>query len=441
MEKTSTTITIEILQILKQNGVQINNIKKNLCDRKSTEKSSSFLKDIKQGEINIIDIIKRYNLNPYYKIVSKIDTLIDCYNGKIPGYTNFTEDERKMVDDLGLDTEKKDSIDYSLEILETLVENGVNLFQIITTLKGNNRVKNTLLKEIEQPGIDIEEIIGKNALNPNLSIGYIIARLNKYYNNPSKSKMSDEQIERFKKLGMIENTSAIDCDLSILRVLHENGVDLPNAQKNSKQIYENKRTLRLGDINQRGIDIEKIIKENNLEPDIRIGSIITYLVALYKEGEKSILNDEQKRCIEGLGILKTKKSMLTETLDILEVLKENGIDLEKINLHAGKGVIKDTLLKDIRQTGIDIMKIIRENNLDPNENMCYRISVLSGVYKGTVNRKITPEERKRAEELGFIRDILANKERQQQELQIKHTEAKRLRDMAQAMIEGSQEEK
>ena len=54
-----------------------------------------------------------------------------------------------------------------------------------------------------------------------------------------------------------------------------------------------------------------------------------------------------------------------ELQTILKILKENGIDINRIPVRNGKDneYIK---LKDITQTGIDILEIIDKNNLNPN---------------------------------------------------------------------------
>ena len=67
------------------------------------------------------------------------------------------------------------------------------------------------------------------------------------------------------------------------------------------------------------------------------------------------------------------------------------------------------MLKEISQEGIDIKKIIEENNLDENFNYGSKIKMLRGAYNGTEKSPITKEERKITEILGLVKKERSSK--------------------------------
>ena len=111
--------------------------------------------------------------------------------------------------------------------------------------------------------------------------------------------------------------------------------------------------------------------------------------------------EEEKKELEELGIIpKEEKSIVAKTIEILKVLKANSVDLSKIKTGSRK---KRYLLKELRIEGIDIEKIIRENELDGDFKFGQAIGNVRQAYKGEGGYKITEEEKKELEELGIIK--------------------------------------
>ena len=92
-----------------------------------------------------------------------------------------------------------------------------------------------------------------------------------------------------------------------------------------------------------------------------------------------------------------------ELREICKILKNNGIDIQKI---ATKKTSTDgkripTTLKDINQDEIDILKIIQDNELDIDFPIGYYIKKYRDAYNGTVGN-LTKEEREEGEMLGIV---------------------------------------
>lgn len=101
----------------------------------------------------------------------------------------------------------------------------------------------------------------------------------------------------------------------------------------------------------------------------------------------------------GLINIEEKESVVAKTLRVMKILKENGVNLKNIQM-IEKG--KFTLLSEIQQEGINIEKIIENNDLKRDFQYGMRLMELKETYKGRTKCKITEEERRMAEELGLI---------------------------------------
>lgn len=123
----------------------------------------------------------------------------------------------------------------------------------------------------------------------------------------------------------------------------------------------------------------------------------------------------------------SEENVVAETLRIAKILKENGVDLSKIQL-AQRIDRKQIyiLLEDIEQDGIDIQKIIKENELDGKFKYGYRLRDLRAAYNGVGSCAITEAQKREAEGLGLISKYLMDKEKQRQEAVRKNQQAKEL---------------
>lgn len=72
--------------------------------------------------------------------------------------------------------------------------------------------------------------------------------------------------------------------------------------------------------------------------------------------------------------------------------------------HRRKGKIYFITLNEIKQEGIDIQKIINENNLDGESPFGARMANLKQAYRGTGTSTITDDEKREIEELGIFKN-------------------------------------
>ena len=302
---------------------------------------------------------------------------------------------------------KRSAISKTLEICKILKESGVDLSKIQISKKINGQTKTILLKEIEQEGIDIEKIIEEKGLDGELKFGQQIKELRKAYNGRKSScKITEDEKKLAEELGVIEldNRSAISKTLEICKILKESGVDLSKIQI-TKTINGKSKNILLKEIEQEGIDIEKIIEKKGLDEEFEFGQKIIVLRRACNGKGNCKITEEEKRLAEELGLIELdKKSAVAETLEICKILKESGVDLSKIQITKTiNGKQQNILLKEIEQEEIDIEKIIEEKGLDGEFKFGQRINALRVAYNGTGSYKITEEEKRLAEELGLIK--------------------------------------
>ena len=72
-------------------------------------------------------------------------------------------------------------------------------------------------------------------------------------------------------------------------------------------------------------------------------------------------------------------------------------------------ISKEILLNEIEQEGIDIIKIIEENNLSGDFPLGKRVKRVRGAYNGTDASPITETEKEEAEKLGILGKKRGNK--------------------------------
>ena len=192
--------------------------------------------------------------------------------------------------------------------------------------------------------------------------------------------------------------------LEICKILKERGIDLSEIQL-SKSINRKRKYILLKEIEQDGIDIQKIIKENELNGKFKLGENISRLRVAYNGNGIYEITEKEKKLAKELGLINKKKYTRTaEKLGVCKILKENGVDLSKIQLSKKiNGKPQYILLKEIEQEGIDIEKIIKENGLDGELKLGQDIREVRKAYKGKETYKITEEEKRIAEELGLIK--------------------------------------
>lgn len=314
---------LKLLTILKDNGIQLNQIK-------STVEKLSY---IEQEGINIQEIIESNELDGETKIGSLISRIRATLNGSSSQPLKITEEEKKAFQDLELFDEEKTVAQQHIELLSLLTENGIELKRIKTT----NR-----LKDIKQRGIDIQAIIEENDLDESIHIGNIKSNLRRGIEGKKNgTQMTEEEKQKLIEIGILDTITKAEEYLELFTILKDNGVDIVRISRKSD--------IKLKDIRQKGIDIERIIRDNDLDGKVRVGDIKQDVRATIR-GEKVLvkMTDEQKQQFIKLGFMEYRQSKAQECLRICSILKENGVDLRKIR--------NDDKLEDIIQKGIDIRK-------------------------------------------------------------------------------------
>ena len=403
-EKTMVEMTLEVAEILYDNGVDFSKLQ---LSERSHRNHTVYLKiaEIKQKGINIQKIIENNGLDGDLEIGKLILKVRLAYNGK-SGYS-ITEEEKRKAEQLGIVQIEKEKtrIAKTLEIAEILYNNGVDLSKLKVVNKTGRKERYTQLSEIRQDGIDIAKIIEENGLDGTLEIGKHLINLRSTYNGNSTYAITEGEKRKAEQLGIVQTEkekTMVENTLEVAEILHNNGVDFSKLQLSEGNHRNHKVYLKIAEIKQKGIDIQKIIEDNELDGDLEIGKLILKVRLAYNGKSGYSITEEEKRKIEELGLLHVQ-TMVERTLEVAEILYNNGIDLEHLQLSKlVNGIRIYTQLSEIRQDGIDIAKIIEENELDGNLKIGDSISRLRAGYKGKKNIIITEEEKRKAENLGLI---------------------------------------
>lgn len=302
------------------------------------------------------------------------------------------------------------SIEETLEILEIIKKEGVDLEKIQKFITEHKRTRTTYLYEI--PNENIEEIIQKHKLDRNYPIGIKISRMMQAYNGTSPIKIAEEDKKRIEQLGLAQKEKTVLAEtLDIIEILLQEKIDIRNIQNfvtnkgkaRSKYLYEVEDDR-----------IETIIKEYGLDRDYPIGSKISVLKRTYRGKSTYNITEEDRKKIERLGIISEEKSVIEETLDILEILKEENIDVRKIRTRVTENSKRrGTYLYEVENENIE--EIIQKHNFDREYKIGRKMIYVINAYKGRSNAKISEQHKKRVEELGLV-SRLEQKEAKKSEL-------------------------
>ncbi len=215
-----------------------------------------------------------------------------------------------------------------------------------------------------------------------------------------------------------------------MQKLKQEEIDI-NTIKQSEERNGTREVITLKDIVS-----EDILNKYNLDKDYRIGPKISTAKLAYKGRGKCILTSEDRRSLEELGLIINSESSISKLIDILEILKQEGIDVSKIKqAKSVNGEIKSTILSDVVE-----QSKIEKYDLDSKYNIGRAINQAKSAYKGTGTCTITEEEKRKLEELGIIKE-LSKKEAEQQKLIAKRDAAKQLCNGAKVALNKKQKEK
>ena len=169
---------------------------------------------------------------------------------------------------------------------------------------------------------------------------------------------------------------------------------IPESEKTSKEISK--------DIDSK---VEKIVEEIVEEQ----ASIKSEKIKQTKEVEEKVVEEKITGIVESKLYSdenKSAKGDIEELLKVLNILNDNKVDTKKIKTY--KSVNKHrkaTILKDIKQTDIDINKIIADNKLMSDYPIGRKIELarrrINNIDK--YRREITKEQIAKLETLGIIK--------------------------------------
>ncbi len=396
---------LEYCRILKANGVDLTKIQLSRIVHGETRRYYYFLlRDINQDGIDIEKIIEENNLDPEYKIGRRIEKLRRYYKEHQLIIRQRKEAERLEIAYSPIES----TIHQVARYLKILKDNGVDFRFLDMSVKG----RKILLKDIKQIGIDINKIIRENNLDPNFPIGAKILYLRDKYSE--KDFFSEEDKRAIEEMGLMRETPTTEL-LEYCKVLKENGFDFSNL-KLSEFVDGKVKFYLLKEVNQEGLDLNKIIEENRLDPNFPLCRKISSLRAIYNGVAKGYISKEEETKIKELGILspkvaKGKQSVkVDEAFRYIEILNENGFDFSICKLQTSKGEkSRYYTLGELHQEGVDINRIIEEYNLDPDFPICSSVNYIRALYSGSKRRNLTEEEKRKVEDLRILKRNISKK--------------------------------
>lgn len=412
---------IEIMKILNKNNIPIKISKRTsigqLIESKPEEEQQRIIEELKMIQFSIdknwnwgrklYDVKRKFPL----ELKKGIETL------KLEGI-EFSEYELKKLTEERT-TERNITTEDMLDIIRILKQNNVEI-----NIKQRQAISDILREKKKEEQKKIVEELQK--INSKIEMNWPIGqRLSQQKRNHIKElKEGIKQLELEGIFFSEEEKDSLQKHIpkDSIEVLTGVLIELKKAGINILQIRKTDSYTVYNLINESELDEERSkellerISEITEEVDYKIGSRIcrakTRNSANFQRSLESIKNKDKSNFfsiqeIEGITSLETE---ISKTLRICKILYDNGIDLKRITLNKKeKGKYRGIMLKEISQEGIDIKKIIEENNLDENFNYGSKIKMLRGSYNGTEKSPITKEERKITEILGLVKKERSSK--------------------------------
>ena len=175
--------------------------------------------------------------------------------------------------------------------------------------------------------------------------------------------------------------------LKILKVLIENGVDIKTI-KQSETIDGKNYSYKISELEQEGIDFQKIIQESSIDGNMTLARALGYVKDAYygSNNVRELSEDEKREAIDLLGENFFRRTR-NINLDILRCLVENDVDIKSI-IASGQ---KSKRLVDIKQDGVDIEEIFDRNGFNKQKSLTELVKPLKRAYEGKKGH-LEPEE-------------------------------------------------
>lgn len=323
-------------------------------------------------------LIHRLNIQEEALITEgiKLDTRIGYYLSEIKYSYRGTGKGKQLNDNqverlinLGINLEERDYNEELIVKLEKLSRLGVDVSQIqnLDTIK-TIILRSNLEKDVIERDFDLEEKIGSK-----------LAELKKNYRGKAKRKqLNEEQVKRLLKLGIILNKKDINEDLiTKLETLKGIGINISDIKQHD--------TIRI--LAQKSHIKEEVMQELGLDLNYKIGSAVStvkYRCIGTRKG-KSPTEEQRKRLINlGINLEFSEKNANQKVIDMLEELKEIGIDVSKISQ-------RDTVETLALKSEIDIEEL-RKKKIDLAYKIGTALNEVKRRYRGTAEGKKPNEE-------------------------------------------------
>ena len=423
-EESATTQLINLLEKLKEAGVDVRKLPRR------GQRDKTLLKNIKAqdeegNELDISEIVKE--MPDGYNIGSKIEYTLKIVREKSKGTIEKGEIDKLIG--FGLITKEEiekaragieeSAVSQLIKLLEKLKEAGVDVSKLPKSRK--------LLKEIkaqdkEGKEVDISEIVKEMPDDYNIGSKISSALLSAKWKGTNK--ITDEETEKLIRFGLITREeiekaraqikeSAVSELIKLLEKLKEAGVDvskLPRSGNKDKTLLKN---IKVYDEEGKEVDISEIVKE--MPDDYNIGAKIGYALRTVVETGKGAIKKEEIDKLIGYGLITREEiekakagikeeSVVSKLINLLEKLKEAGVDVSKLPRSVPKDKTK-TLLKNIKAQDekgneVDISEIVKE--MPDDYNIGSKISCALQAAKGNGNYKIEEEETEKLIGFGLI---------------------------------------
>ena len=423
-ERTAVSKLIKLLEKLKEIGVDVSKLPRR------GQRDKTLLKNIKAqdeegNELDISEIVKE--MPDGYNIGSKIEYTLKIVREKSKGTIEKGEIDKLIG--FGLITKEEiekaragieeSAVSQLIKLLEKLKEAGVDVSKLPKSRK--------LLKEIkaqdkEGKEVDISEIVKE--MPDDYNIGSKISCALQAAKGNGNYKIEEEETEKLIGFGLITRgeiekakagikESAATKLINLLEKLKESGVDvskLPRSGNKDKTLLKN---IKVYDEEGKEVDISEIVKE--MPDDYNIGAKIGYALRTVVETGKGAIKKEEIDKLIGYGLITREEiekakagikeeSVVSKLINLLEKLKEAGVDVSKLPRSVPKDKTK-TLLKNIKAQDekgneVDISEIVKE--MPDDYNIGSKISCALQAAKGNGNYKIEEEETEKLIGFGLI---------------------------------------
>lgn len=355
---------LRILELLDKEGADVSSL-----SPKRKINGKKVFRILKELRVNNIDeIIEKYNLDPEFRIGYRINEMRHHPE-------NYDGASKKRIEALGIKKQEKtqakyqiggvfrNQIEEALYVLEKLNESGIDTAYIKWFKNG----KYTELKDIECP--DIQKLLKDLGLDPEYPISRKVAVIRlEYQQNRGEYRFGDKERERVDKLGLfnIGETNAFQT-VDVLEKLNEAGIDLSSIDEPIVDKDGNERGRFLCEIDDPNIN--QVIEQLGLPKYYMISKRLEHAKQSHYVGMSEDKIKEVKDRLRALGLQRKEVEPIDIhfAINLVEELKNNGVNIYKIPMHKGTES-RTTLLSDVK--------------LENSENLCEQFNITEEYHIG-----------------------------------------------------------